>query len=369
MKKIAGLIIVMGLVAAACGGGQQKAAPVEAPAVENASQPGTPVQPGANPATPGTAVEGEPAPTGTSAALLRGPGAIDLTEPASGLESLPNYQAVLKLAFSGQKDGQPYQSARTYTLTVQREPAARLLVEEATAPDGTATRRVFADLAGVVYRQETVDGPCQASLADGGGNQSRFEPASLLPHLLGAELAGEETADGIATQVLKFDAQALGAQALGMAGEAEGTARIASQGGYLVGYSLRLQAGEEVFGAGLQGEQTWEYTLSQPGAEAFKLPQACPQGGLDLAALPDAENILRLPGYLRYTTSQEASSVSAFYTEQLALAGWQASGDPNETVGGSRQLYLRLVGEQEQAALLTTRPLAAGLEVTLAVLP
>jgi len=364
MKKIAGLIIVMGLVAAACGGGQQKAAPVETTAAENASQTGAPVQPGANPATQGTAVEGDPAPTGTSAALLRGPGAIDLIEPASGLESLPNYQAVLKLAFTGQKDGQPYQSARTYTLTVQREPAGRLLVEEATAPDGAAARRVFADLAGVVYRQEAVNGPCQASLADGGGNQSRFEPASLLPHLLGAELAAEETADGIASQVLKF-----GAQALGMAGEAEGTARIASQGRYLVGYSLRLQAGEEVFGAGLQGEQTWEYTLTQLGAEAFKLPQACPQGGLDLAALPDAENILRLPGYLRYTTSQEASSVSAFYTQQLALAGWQVSGDPNETVGGSRQLYLRLVGEQEQAALLTTRPLEAGLEVTLAVLP
>ena len=335
MKKIAAFIIVLAFLATSCGGSPQKAAPLEATAVENTSQPGTPVQPLANPTTQETTAAGVPVPTETSAAPLRGPGAIDLTEPASGLESLPNYQAVLKLAFNGQRDGQPYQSARTYTLTVQRDPAARLLVEEAIAPDGAASRRVFADLSGVVYRQETVDGPCQASLADGEENLSKFEPASLLPHALGAEAAGEETLDGIATQVLKFGTQALGAQTLGTTGEAEGSASIASQGGYLVRYSLRLQAGEEVFGAGLQGEQTWEYTLTQPEAEEFKLPEACPQGGLDLAALPGAENILRLPGYLRYTTSQEASSVRAFHSDQLALDGWQAAGDPNETAGGS----------------------------------
>jgi hypothetical protein len=119
----------------------------------------------------------------------------------------------------------------------------------------------------------------------------------------------------------------------------------------------------------MQGEQTWEYALSQPGPEAFKLPEACPQDTFELPALPDAAETVRLPGYLRYTTGQDAAGVGAFYTEQLSAAGWMASGDPVETGGGTRWLFARVVDGAEQAALLTTRQGDAGLLVTLAVLP
>ena len=367
-KKIWLIIIVLGLLAAACGGGAQETGPAPKSSAVKTSQPTLASQEKLEPTSVRssganqTATE-EPAPEPT-AAVLRGPGDVDLTEPASGLETLSSYQAVLKLDFNGTRDGQPYQTSKAYTLIVQRDPAARVLVEESTRPDGSDSYRLFANLASVAYRQESVDGPCQASLVDANGPGQLFEPASLLPHLSGAETTGEQSLEGAAAQGLQFDNRALGVD-----GEAEGTAFTAEDGGYLVKYSLKLTAGEEVFGAGVQGEQTWEYTLTQPGTAAFELPEACPQDTIEMAALPDAENVLRLPGYLQYFTQQEASSVSEFYAEQLAAGGWQLAGDPVETSGGTRWLFLRPVEEKEQTALLTTRPGEEGLEVTLVVLP
>jgi hypothetical protein len=242
-----------------------------------------------------------------------------------------------------------------------------LLVAETSASDGASTHRLFANLAGVAYRQEAAEGPCQASLPNKEDSQALFEPARLLPHLSGAESGGEEALDGVPAQILRFDTRALGLDENGA--QAEGTAWVARQGGYLLRYSLRLSGGEALFGAGMQGEQTWEYRLAFVGPEAIQLPEACPQEIVELAPLPDAQNAVRLPGFLRYVTSQEANGVSVFYTEQLAPGGWQPAGDPVETAGGTRWLYKRLSGEKEQSLLLTTRPVKSGLEVTLAVLP
>lgn len=367
-RKIWIAIIILGLLAAACNGSAQETGPVAETPEGKASQPAvasqTILEPTTNPSSKEHQAPTEEPTQKPTFAILHGPGDVNLTEPASGLEMLPSYQAVLKLAFDGTKDGGLYKVSKTYTLTVQRDPAARLLVEESAGPEGANVYRLFANIAGIVYRQEAADGPCQASLVDADGTGSLFEPARLLPHLQGAEQTGEQVVEGVTVQGLQFDNRALGVE-----GEAEGTAAIAKDGGYLVSYSLRLKTWGAVFGAGMQGQQTWAYTLTQPGPEAFQLPDACPQDTVEMATLPEAENVLRLPGYLRYTISQDAGSVSAFYTDQLIKGGWQLAGDPVDTGGGTRWLFLRLVEDKEQTALLTTRPYEAGLEVTLVVLP
>ena len=68
--------------------------------------------------------------------------------------------------------------------------------------------------------------------------------------MIGADAAGNETINGIATDHYTFDERAL-AQT-GLAKSTPGEISIASQSGYVVAYALTTQAGADWFAAGIK---------------------------------------------------------------------------------------------------------------------
>ena len=360
-----GLLLAALALLAACGGAPQAAETPAAPAGEVVQEAtGVPQAGDGQDAEPAASAEPTPA-------AQRGPGDFDLLDPAAGLQDLEGYQAVLKMDFNGTLDGQAYSVSKTYTLTVRRDPPARILVEETSGAAGESPYRLFADLDGVSYRQAAADGPCQASLTNTEDTSPLFHPAALLPRLFGAERTGGETLDGVPAQALSFDARALAA---GEGAAAAGQALVAAEGGYVLRYSLQLEGGEAVFGAGAAGKQSWEYTLTplegDALAQSLSLPDACPVDRVEFPPLPaDARDVVRLPDYRRFYTDMDPAALVASFTEQLGPSGWQPSGGPLETAGGTRQLFTRSAQEKVQPVLLTVKAVDGGFEATLAVLP
>ena len=307
---------------------------------------------------PGNLTDPQAQPQGQQpAAEQRGPGSFDLTDPAVGLAELPRYEAVLTLRFDGTRDGQPYQVEKTYTLRVDRSIPATLLTETALQPDGANAARFSGLLGAVRYSQSAPDQPCQAVEAASG--EMEFTPALMLPPLLGAEAAGEESIEGFQTQVYSFTQQALGA---GEAATASGKVWVAQPGGQVVKYSLTLES-DTVFGTGITGQQSWEYTLRDPGEGAVQLPESCP---LPLTGIPvpdGATGLAELPAEVRFQTALDAGTLAAFYTDQLGALGYLPQGEGLETANGPLWAYIQQ-GEGGQTMLIVTAtPAESGLNV------
>src|SRR5574341_242367 len=120
--------------------------------------------------------------------LSRGPGPFDLDDPATGLAELNAYLATLTMRFEGSQNGQPLEWSRTYALAATREPRARLLTLSAT-PANPALDLSTGVVDGVAYTLGGAQTVCAASAWEPGEEPPVLEPASLLPHVLGAEAA------------------------------------------------------------------------------------------------------------------------------------------------------------------------------------
>ena len=67
--------------------------------------------------------------------------------------------------------------------------------------------------------------------------------------------------------------------------------------------------------------------------------------------LPDASNILNMPGILTYDTSTSLQEITAFYQREIPKMGWELVGEP--TITDTTALLDFIQGDQTMAILIT----------------
>lgn len=253
-----------------------------------------------------------------------GPGPFNLLSTTDGLSDLSSYRATLAVTFEGSSGGQSTEWTRTYTMLVTGDPPARqLTVNAGDDSDGQVTRT---EINNTFYEQQA-GGACSASGIEAGTSLAeKWEPASFLDSVIGAEEAGSESANGIPSNHYTFDESALGAAGFA---DSVGELWVASDGGYLVRYTLETTGGEDYFGEGIEGTLTWDYQLDGVGSpQVIELPDDCPPALLNIPLLPDAADVLQFPGMSSYTTISNLADTLAFYQDQVSALGGEVANPP-----------------------------------------
>ncbi|GIK67466.1 MAG: hypothetical protein BroJett018_52600 [Chloroflexota bacterium] len=252
-----------------------------------------------------------------------GPGPFNLMLPEAGLETLSSYRATLILSFDGTLDGQPSQWSRTYTMLVN-ETGRQLTIEK--VDNGTASSVFMAEVNGTAYERRD-ENSCFANAVElEGAFAAEWEPAGFLDSVIGAEETGTDTVNDIAANHYTFDESAQGALDIA---DSTGELWVASDGGYLLRYTLVTTGDPDYFGAGVEGTLSWDYTLSDINQPlTIELPADCPPGILDVPIMADAVDAVELPGYTSYTTPSSIQDAIAFYQEQVEALGGQSDNPP-----------------------------------------
>lgn len=263
--------------------------------------------------------------------VVFGPGSFNFPQPAAGLSDLSSYKATLNLSFNGTEAGQPSQWSKTYVMLSAQEPSTRQLTIEKTGDNPDPDPVFMAEAGGAAY-ERLGENACSANEIDPENSLAvAWEPAGFLTGVFGAEEVGSDTVNGEATNHYTFDERALGQLDIA---NSTGEMWVASDGGYVVKYVLTTTGNADYFGEGIEGTLTWDYELTDVNQPVrIKLPADCPAGMVDAPQLPDASNVVNMPGVLMYDTASSLEDAAAFYQEQIPNLGWELSGEPAITDG------------------------------------
>lgn len=279
---------------------------------------------------------------------------MDLT---AGLNKLTSYQASYRKSVQGTLDGNPYETSTQMTRTVVlSQPAEESIVDSLTA-DGARIYLRYVRLGDQHYYQNGPDQPCKG-VQTGEPSGLIGHPAALLPRVTGIEPAGNETVNEIEATRYPLTNAALGLNP--EEGTVTGSLWIASQGGYVVKYSLQYEPPTAATGQGLEASQVIEYQISQINEIAqIDLPAACIPILIDIPAMPNAAEIERRSGLMSYYTASGPTEVAAFYTAELPALGWQADereeGDPDAGLSYSKDGHLlKILLDLSDEGLLVT---------------
>lgn len=250
-----------------------------------------------------------------------GSGALDLPQPAVGLEGLVTYRATLIQRFEGEFNGSPHSWEETATLVVNRSVPGRVVTVDHRGAAGATTAYMRAEQGGLSYRRPA-GGPCSAVVtSEEGISPAISDPADLLPPAVSAAFVeGPITKDGTPAIHYRLNTSTIDPEG---SGEGEGEVWVAEPGGWIVRYALTFRGGAEHFGQGIQGTMNWDYTLGQAGQPLeLELPPDCPPGLVDIPLLPDARNVRSHPGFLFYDTATPVDEAAAYYLDALPSEGW-----------------------------------------------
>ncbi len=255
-----------------------------------------------------------------------GPGPFNFTNTRAGLTELSSYKATLSMSFDGTRDGQTQTWSKTYVMLSSKEPATLQLNIEKTGDLASLDPIFMAEADGVDYQRSGENGCFANAIVDGDSLGERLEPAGFLSAVIGADEAGSEPVNDMAANHYTFDQRALGQQDLS---ESTGEMWIATEGGYILKYLLTTKGDAEYFGEGIEGTLTLDYQLSDINQPVtFVLPSDCPAGMVTAPQLPDASDVVNMPGVLSFNTSTGLTEAVAFYQEQIPTLGWALKGDP-----------------------------------------
>lgn len=282
--------------------------------------------------------------------VVYGPGSFILLDTQTGLTDLKSYKAALKLAFDGSEAGQPSKWSKTYDLIAIKDPAARQLTIENTGESSNSI--LMAEMDGAAYERQS-ENDCSATILDPDHSLAiNWEPAGFLTGVTGAEKVGNETVNDVKADHYTFDQRAFGPLP---PAQSTGELWVASEGGYILKYLLTTKGTAEYFGVGIEGTLTWDYELSDVNAAlTFVLPENCPAGIINVPQLPDASNILNMPGVLSYDTASNLTTAAEFYQKQIPGLGWTMIDDPaitetsetlNFTKGNQTMMLILTVGD------------------------
>jgi hypothetical protein len=116
---------------------------------------------------------------------------------------------------------------------------------------------------------------------------------------------------------------------------------------------LTTKGDANYFGEGIIGTLTWDYELTDANQPvAIHLPADCPAGMIDAPLLPDATNVLNLPGLLTYDTSSSLADAVAFYQKQIPALGWTQLEDPDISETSAFLSYTQ--GDHNISVFITT---------------
>lgn len=252
-----------------------------------------------------------------------GSGPFNLLSTTKGLSDLSSYRATLTVSFDGVSAGQEAQWSRIYTMLVTQTPPARQLTIEYSEDSSAPT--YIAEINNTVYeRRDGSACAAKAVEADGAWAES-WEPAGFLDSVIGADEAGSEIVNDVASDHYTFDESAQGMSGI----ESIGELWVAPDGGYLVRYMLTTTAGADYFGESIEGVLSWDYQLSDVNqAFVIEIPDDCPPPLLDVPVMLDAADIFQMPGSTSFTTPSTVRDVAAFYAEQVAALGGQPANPP-----------------------------------------
>lgn len=282
--------------------------------------------------------------------VVFGPGAFIFPDTEAGLADLSSYKATLRLSFDGTRDGQTEQWSKTYVMLNTQEPAARQLTIEQTG-DVSAPDAVFiAEVDGAAYERRG-ENACNATVIDQENSLiERLKPVGLLTGVVGAEEAGAETFNDVASDHYTFDERAFGQSDIA---QSTGEMWVASVGGYIVKYALTTKGDADYFGEGIEGTLTWDYELTEVNRPVtFELPADCPAGMVVAPLLPDASNVLNMPSVLGYDTSTSLADIAAFYQNELPVLDWTLIGEP--AITETTVLLDFTQGNQKMTVIVTT---------------
>ncbi|HET7009876.1 MAG TPA: hypothetical protein VFI11_03805 [Anaerolineales bacterium] len=253
---------------------------------------------------------------------------IDLQDPAIGLSDLQTYRAELRLDFEGMKDGEPLEWSQTLSLAVDRSEQARLLSVDFTDSDGAESNTaVVAGQFRQIHFTRSGAGACSGRLVEPSDTAPEIpEPARLLPPVHGASAAGtSEVFEGV--DVVRYQLDELSVT-FGEGADVEGSALVASEGGYLVQYMLRVVGSAGQFGEGVSGEMRWVYELQDVNrALSLAPPPGCPVETVEAPMPEDAREVVSRPGFLSFATDLVIPQAAEFYEERLPDEGWDPSTD------------------------------------------
>ena len=281
--------------------------------------------------TPATAIPatGTPESEALTFEVTFGPGPFDFPDTKAGLPDLTSYKATLIMSFDGTEAGQPQQWSKTYVMLAAKEPAARQLTIEKTGNFSDLDTVFMAESDGTSYEQRGQNNCIAIVFEKGNSLSERLEPVGFLNGVIGADEAGKETVNDVATNHYTFDERAFGQLDIA---QSTGEIWVATDGGYVVKYLLTTKGNADYFGEGIEGTITWDYELTginQP--VTITLPDNCPGGMVNAPLLPDASNILNMPGILTYDTATSLADAAAFYQQEIPNLGWELVGEPSLT--------------------------------------
>jgi hypothetical protein len=245
-----------------------------------------------------------------------------LPDPTVGLDGLRSYTQTLSVSFNGTQGGNPVYFIDSYQQDLNRETQTQFAHSIITNTDGTQ-KTITAGNAGDAYYSKLGDEKCSVSWGARAEGIEPFVPARLLPPLFAVYEGDLEEINGVQAQSYTFDAESLGYPSTTTV---DGQVWLAQDGGYVVKFTMHIQDEGELFGEGTQGEQVYEYELSQINAlSGPELPEGCPAVLTDFPAMPDAVDIQRLPQVLAYTSPSNPSQIQGFYEQELQSQGWTKS--------------------------------------------
>lgn len=260
------------------------------------------------------------------AELTFGSGPVNFPDTKAGLADLSSYKSTLTLSFDGTNAGQPQKWSKTYVMLTTQEPAARQLAIEKTGDLSNLDPVFMAEMDGVDYERRGENSCSAEASVEGNSLAERMEPAGFLGGVIGAEEAGSETVNDVAASHYTFNERALGELSLA---KSTGEMWVASDGGYVLKYLLITTGAADYFGEGIEGTLTWDYELTDVNQPlAITLPDDCPAGMVDAPLLPDATDVVRMPGLLTFGTVTSLTDAAAFYQEQLPGLGWTQAEEP-----------------------------------------
>jgi hypothetical protein len=258
--------------------------------------------------------------------VVLGSGPFTLPDTTAGLADLSSYTSTLTLSLDGTKAGQPNKWSKTYVMLASKEPAARQLTIEKTGDLPDINPVFMAEMDGAAYERRGQSACAANAIVGGNSLAEQMEPAGFLGSVFGADEAGSATVNGVKASHYTFDEHALGQM---NGAKSTGEVWVADKGGYVVKYLLTTKATADYFGSATEGTLTWDYELTNLNKPVtIKLPADCPPGMVDAPQLPDATNVVSVPGALTFDTSMGLADVAAFYQKKLPALGWKLVGQP-----------------------------------------
>ena len=282
--------------------------------------------------------------------VVFGPGTFIFPDTEAGLAGLSSYKSTLTLSFDGTRAGQTEQWSKTYVMLNTQEPAARQLTIELTGDVSSPDAVFIAEVDGAAYERRG-ENACNATVIDQENSLiERLKPFGLLTGVVGAEEAGAETVNDVASDHYTFDERAFGQSDIA---QSTGEMWVASVGGYIVKYALTTKGDADYFGEGIEGTLTWDYELTDVNQPVtFALPDDCPPGMVDVPLLPDASNVLNMPSILAYDTASSLADIATFYQSEIPNLGWELTGEP--TITDTTVLLDFTQGDQTMAIVVIT---------------